>query len=150
MWGKGEEATVYVDDFEGTTSSYELKFPASAWRHSSVPTGNIGSNGQELFTEGSLNNDIRSNFNRAKMAWYNIDPSFFDNGVSPSEVFDNKEVIHSHFVRPILEEEICPACDLTGQVNTQVSTLDLAFYPEERGVYNFESSTGPTVPSPEE
>ena len=144
--GKGEEATVYVDDFEGTTSSYELKFPANAWRHSSVPTGNVGSNGQELFTEGSLNNDIRSNFNRAKMAWYNIDPSFFDNGVSPSEVYDNKEVIHSHFVRPIFREEICPACDLTGQVNTQVSTLDLAFYPEERGVYNFESSTGPTVP----
>ena len=47
---------------------------------------------------------------------------------------------------PFSGEEICPACDLTGQVNTQVSTLDLAFYPEERGVYNFESSTGPTVP----
>ena len=79
-----------------------------------------------VFTEGSLSNDIRSNFNRAKMAWYNIDPSFFDNGVSPSEVLITKRLFAATLFVPF-EEEICPACDLTGQVNTQVSTLDLAF-----------------------
>lgn len=59
---------VYIDDFEGTRANIDLRFPIISWTLASVPQGN------GLFPESSLMNDLRSGYNRAKIAWYNIEP----------------------------------------------------------------------------
>ncbi|MGB1247660.1 MAG: cell surface protein SprA, partial [Chitinophagales bacterium] len=85
-----------------------------------------------------LSNNITSNYNRAKLAWYRVDPTFFQPNQSPSEVFDNKEVLHNHYVRQVFPSELFPNQD--NAINTPIYTLDLAYFPEERGPYNYEFS----------
>ena len=64
--GKGSEGQVYLDDFEGTRAGIDLRFPLISWTMASVPQGN------GLFPESALSNDLQSGYNRAKIAWYNI------------------------------------------------------------------------------
>ena len=64
--GKGDAGQIYIDDFEGTRSSIDLRFPLISW--------NLASYTRKLFPESSLNNDLAYGYNRAKIAWYNIEP----------------------------------------------------------------------------
>src|SRR6201991_595336 len=72
--GKGNSGAVYVDDFEGSTSSIDLRFPLTSWALVSTPQV---TNGQfpPLFPEASLNDSLEYGYNRAKIAWYNIEPT---------------------------------------------------------------------------
>ena len=38
--GKGNKGQIYVDDFEGTRSSIDLRFPLVSWTLASIPQGN--------------------------------------------------------------------------------------------------------------
>ena len=141
--GKKDEATVYLDDFEGATSTTDLKGSTSTWKIASTPTRATDKSGNILFPEAELYKDLKYGFNRAKLAWYNIDLSLFDKSTSPSAIFDNKESMAYHYVRPITKKELYPKneSDIFDQT---IYTLDLAYYPEERGPYNFEKE----LPSP--
>ena len=44
---------IYIDDFEGTTSNIDLRFPFVSWVLASTPQGN------GLFPEATLTNDLR-------------------------------------------------------------------------------------------
>ena len=66
--GKGNEGQIYIDDFEGTRAGIDLRFPLISWTLASIPQKN------GLFPEAALNNDLASGYNRAKLAWYNIEP----------------------------------------------------------------------------
>jgi len=138
------EATVYIDDFEGSSSSYDLKGSTQTWKLASTPKDAKDQYGNTLFPEAALNDQLEYGFNRAKLNWYNIDPSFFQQSQSPDEVYDNKEVIGNHYVRPIYQSELYP--DKDQAINTQIYTLDLSFYPEKRGPYNFEWSNSGSAP----
>ena len=70
----------------------------------SVPQGQ-----DQLFPEAKFNNNLVSGFNRAKIAWYVIDPLFLRNGSStPDYIKSNPDEQSSHFVREIYENEIFP------------------------------------------
>jgi len=78
-------------------------------------------------------NDLRLGHYRAKLAWYNIDPIFYTRQ-RPSGIDDNE--LSKNETRRIFIEEIFPQQDLIeGQSRIQ-NTLDLSFYPEEKGPYN--------------
>ena len=49
--GKGLTGTVYIDDFEGSKSGIDLRFPAISWALASTPQGATDSNGNILFPE---------------------------------------------------------------------------------------------------
>ena len=122
--GYEESATVYVDDFEGSETSINIKDPFS-WKLSSVPA-NV--NGSDFGI-----NDLKLGHYRAKLAWYNIDPIFYTRqrpvGVDDDELSKNE-------TRRIFIEEIFPQQDLIeGQSRIQ-NTFDLSYYPEEKGPYN--------------
>ncbi len=135
--GKKDEATVYLDDFEGSSSSIDLKGIPQIWRLASTPKNATDKSGNILFPEASLTKNLDYGKNRAKLAWYNIDPTFFDNKtLSPPEVYDNKVAKSNHYVRKIYKRELYPNNQETNL--TQIFTLDLAYYPEDRGPYNFE------------
>src|SRR5665647_489442 len=128
----------YIDDFEASEIPLDLK-SFNAWTISSVPQGQ-----DQLFPEARFNNNLVSGFNRAKLAWYVIDPLFLRNGSStPEYIKQHADLQSSHFVREIYENEIFPFKESPSGIPTNIAVLNLAFYPDERGPYNYDTNPGP-------
>ncbi|MFL0354148.1 cell surface protein SprA [Xanthomarina sp. GH4-25] len=125
------EATSYIDDFEGSQNAIDLKSPQS-WFLSSRPKElNVFSNPTED------ENGIQNGYQRALLNWYNIDPIFYGSR-SPSGITDDD--ISDLYTSRVFIEELFPNQDIAQGQTTVVNTLDLAFYPTERGPYNFQTS----------
>ena len=128
--GKGNSGTIYIDDFEGSTSSIDLRFPLTSWALASTPQGD------QLFPEASLNDSLAYGFNRAKLAWYNIEPTLQDNSNSNNPV-KGYENFGDPRIAAINIQQIFP--QTTPQYGqAQLITFDLAYYPTEKGPYNFD------------
>ena len=125
-----KEGAVYLDDFEGTTTPINLK-SFTGWSLASTPQGN------EQFPEGDLINDLTYGYNRALLSWYVIDP-FMQRNTAPSYLLQG-EKLDDHRVREVFQSEIFPNRQNPIGQPTNIPTLDLAFYPQERGPYNFDS-----------
>lgn len=139
--GKGSQGTVYLDDFEGTSSSYDLTTPYNNWALAATPQGATDQYGHILFPEASLTDSLKYGFNRALLAWYTIEPSLVDGGsLMPSNIKANKNLYLGHYVRVVKQQEVFPRQSVDyGQ--GYLYTLDLAFYPNQRGPYNFVTSS---------
>ncbi|MFC5194597.1 cell surface protein SprA [Bizionia hallyeonensis] len=122
------EATSYVDDFEGSQNNIDLKSPQS-WFLSSRPRGINGNNDDQ--------NGIAQGFDRAMLNWYTIDPIFYSNR-SPDGITDDD--ISDLFTSRVFINELFPAQDIAQGQTTVLYTLDLAYYPTERGPYNFQTN----------
>ncbi len=127
-----KQGLAYIDDFEGSKSSYTLSSPG-AWYFSSAPQGQQG-----LFPTAQLMNDLRSNFQRARLAWYVIDPSIFyrKNSSVPSYILNGPDQTN-HFTREVFERELWPNKQLPSGQPSYIQVLNLAYYPRERGMYNY-------------
>ncbi|MBC8051523.1 MAG: cell surface protein SprA [Sphingobacteriaceae bacterium] len=119
----------YLDDFEGSRSIIDIKSPIG-WQLSGTP---------QMFLESKEVNKLEYGFNRARLAFYNIDPIFFNrnNSLTPDNIKNNKTEQSNHYVREVIEQEVFPfKQSSTGQPLT-LPTFDLAFYPTLRGPYNY-------------
>ncbi|MGK0322269.1 MAG: cell surface protein SprA, partial [Psychroserpens sp.] len=125
------EATAYVDDFEGTQGAIDLLSPQS-WFLSSRPRG-LG----RIYTGfgGEDENGIQNGFNRALLNWYTIDPIFYSNQ-RPGEITDDD--VSDLYTRRVFIDEVFPQLDIAQGQGTVINTLDLVYYPTERGPYNFD------------
>lgn len=137
--GKGNSGAVYIDDFEGSTSSIDLRFPLTSWALASTPDGR---NGQfpPLFPEAGLTDSLEYGYNRAKIAWYNIEPTLQDrsNTNNPDRYED---VLRDPRIAPVQVQQLFPQQTVqTGQA--QLITFDVAYYPTDRGPYNFDARAG--------
>ena len=120
----GGEAASYIDDFEGTQTSLDISSPLQ-WYLSSVPI-NFG---------GEFDNgDLRTGFRRAKLAWYSIDPIFYTSQ-RPDGITDAD--VSTYATRRVFRNEIFPQQDIVAGTTQALFTLDLAYYPQERGEYNY-------------
>ena len=131
-----KNGTSYLDDFEGSRSIIDIKSFAG-WQISGTPNGTTSN--PNKFPESNLQNNLDYGKNRARLAYYNIDPIFFNtsNSLTPANIRGNKNAQSDHYVREVLEREVFPfKQSATGQPLT-LPTLDLAFYPTLRGPYNF-------------
>ncbi|UPK69281.1 cell surface protein SprA [Chitinophaga filiformis] len=131
--GQGQ---VFIDDFEGSQSGYDLKFPATAWALASTPKDAVDSAGHALFPNADKPNDLAYGHDRARLAWYIIEPTLqipkspaLPEGISTEDQSDPR-------VRLVYQKEVF-ANRSTDFGQSQLSTLDLAYYPTERGPYNF-------------
>lgn len=115
------ETTTYLDDFEGSQSLIDIR-SALGWSMASPPVE---------FIQGK--EDLETGFQRAKMAWYTIDPIFYTNQ-RPSGITDND--ISTNETRRIYIDEIFPQVDIAQGQTTVQNTLDIAYYPEDKGPYN--------------
>jgi cell surface protein SprA len=129
--GKG---TAYIDDFESTATPYSLMNPFS-WKLAAVPKT------ADMIFEGTPsaypNGDVLSSgFRRAKLAWYTIDNQLQRSSgrYRPSNITDDD--LKNHYVRSIMPNEIFPLKQLPQGV-FQEQILDIAYYPQERGPYNY-------------
>ena len=121
------EVTSYIDDFEGSQIGIDLRSP-QAWNLSSRP---LNLNGTSAFDV----NGQRNGYGRALLNWYNIDPLFYS-GNRPSGITD--EDISGYYNSRVFINELFPLQGVAQGQTTVLNTLDLSFYPEERGPYNFQ------------
>lgn len=137
----GNEGTIYIDDFEGATIGTNFGNPATMWRLSSTPQDAKNEQGNYLFNESKMFDSLVYGYNRAKLSWYNIASLFyFQNSSSPTlppNVTDNI------YMRPYRVKQVFPARNVTS-ISDLLQVLDLAFFPKQRGPYNFEQSESPT------
>jgi len=132
--------TAYLDDFEGSQSTIDLS-TITQWNLASTPQGQ-----PDLFPEGdgALSNTRAYGFNRAKLAWYVIDPLFWRNDSrTPGHIKDDPDMQSNHYMREVLQTEVFPNRSQTNGIITNMPIMDLAFYPSERGQYNFDDGTFP-------
>jgi cell surface protein SprA len=135
--GKGNDGAIFIDDFEGTRSSIDLRFPLISWTMSSTPYRSPDQNGNILFPEAGLNNNLAYGYNRGKLAWYNIEQVLQEPDNSNNPLKGNLEELSKPETRKVYSQEIYPNRTLDyGQ--GVITTFDLAFYPKEKGPYNFE------------
>ena len=136
----GKGGVSYIDDFEGTETPVELK-TIQSWFLSSTP--------RRFDYSGNLN-DLRYGYGRAKLAWYSIDPLFTRNeSRTPSNITEHEQ--NSQFVREILETEIFKNRESGTGFDNTLLVMNLAYYPEERGPYNYDPSISfdGRLPNPE-
>ena len=133
--GIGKKGTSYVDDFEGSQSSIDLKSTAM-WKLASVPQGQ-----PSLFPNAELKNDLRSGFGRAQLAWYTIDPLFYqNNSLTPEHIQKDTKMLEDSRMRIVLQTELFPQTNLQQFAFNNLPTFDLAFYPKDRGMYNYDTT----------
>ncbi len=126
--------TSYIDDFEGAQSAIDLK-AVSSWHLATVPQGQT-----DLFPEAD-NLDLSAGFKRAKTAWYVIDPLFYqNNNLTPSHIKDDPAQLSDSRMRAVNQKDIWPNWDPQYGSITNVSLMELAYYPRERGMYNYDTT----------
>ncbi len=130
----GKKGNAYIDDFEGSQSSIDLR-SITRWRMASTPQGQ-----PNMFPEAKENNDLRYNMNRANLSWYVVDPLFFrNNNLTPDHISNDANMRSDHRMREVLEQEVFPDKELPQGTPPNIAVLDLAYYPSERGQYNFDT-----------
>jgi cell surface protein SprA len=128
-----KEGNAYIDDFEGSETSIDMK-SFQAWSLSSTPTYG------KLQSDAELTNDLRYGFNRALLAWYVIDPLFTrDNSLTPDHIAQSDDSRSSHYVKEVYEENIFPEKENPNNLLSTINVLNLAYYPRERGPYNYDT-----------
>ncbi|MEO7293855.1 MAG: cell surface protein SprA [Ginsengibacter sp.] len=138
--GKGNNGTIYIDNFEGSKSDIDLRFPPISWALASTPLGATDRNGNILFPEAALNNSLDYGKNRAKIAWYQIEPTLQDVRSLSNPLKGNKAELSDPRVRAVSQSEIFPQ-RTTSFGQNQLITFDLAYYPIDRGPYNYDASS---------
>ena len=128
----------YLDDFENTTDKISVLEPTS-WSLSSVPS---------MFPESTDKTTLSSGFNRSLLAWYTIDPLFTrrSSSLTPGHIKSDLDQLSDPYVRDVYVRELYPTRDqssYSGATST-LSILNMAYYPDERGPYNFNTNLSPT------
>jgi cell surface protein SprA len=133
--GDAERGTSFIDDFEGAEIPFDLK-TQSKWKMASVPQHQA-----DLFPFATSNNiNIkRENNRRALLAWYTIDPILQNaqGNLMPTHLKNDPIQRSHHFVRALPFNEVFPDMNIQQSTPTTLPTLDLAYYPNLRGPYNY-------------
>lgn len=126
------EGVAYLDDFENTATPYSLMSPA-AWKLSSIPK----TDDYRYDPSNGATNAVEAGYQRAKLAWYQVDNLFYRSGggvvSKPSNIPDQ---IKNHYERGVVPQEIFPNRSVQ-QAVYQEPIFDIAYYPFERGPYNY-------------
>lgn len=121
----------YLDDFEQTKSPIDVSNPKE-WTLSSTPSH---------LEHGKLTNDAKYGYNRARLAWYNIDPLFTrrSSSLTPTHLKSDLDQLSNHYVREVYVREVYPNRDTNSGESNTLNILNLAYYPNERGPYNLDT-----------
>jgi cell surface protein SprA len=131
---RGIRGKIFIDDFEGAKNALDLR-NYLAWTLASVPQGQ-----EDLFPEGSKHNDRSAGYNRGKLAWYWTDPELLRNSSSTPAYYvqDPAKFQENFWICNIPVRDIYPNRQLPEGTPYELQTLNLNFYPKERGPYNYE------------
>jgi len=130
--GSEEKGVSYVDDFEGAENSISLT-SAVSWSLASTPQD--FATPLAMFPETAPGTGLAYGYNRAKLAWYRISSDFYNNYCPSNITADDRS---KPYARRIYEQEVFPNKDISAGTPTTIYELNLAFYPEEKGAYNYD------------
>ncbi len=133
--GKGEEGLIYLDDFEGTRSNIDLRFPFVGWTLASTPAGTVAG-----FPEADSINSLRYGINRSKLSWYQIEPVLQDPR-NPNNPSTDRVKLSDPRVRAVDNSELFPQKSIIPGQN-QLLTFDMLYSPKQRGPYNYDDRLG--------
>ena len=125
------EGTSYIDDFENTVTPFGLS-NWLLWKTAATPT----TTDNRFDLSGGLTDDVKFSYKRAKLAWYLVDNVFYRTGgpAKPPNISDAD--LANHYVRPVEPQEIFTQKERE-VINTNYPIFDLAYFPTERGPYNY-------------
>lgn len=114
-----------------------MKSPYS-WTLASTP---YDPSSDALFPEARYSNDIRYGQNRALLSWYYIDRMFTQKNSTliPAHLKNDLDQLSNPYVREVSVREIFPNKEINYGESTTLQTLNLSFYPQERGPYNLDA-----------
>ncbi|MGM9803209.1 MAG: cell surface protein SprA [Muribaculaceae bacterium] len=127
----------YIDDFESTQSGLDLRSPYS-WFLCATPYDNTSN---ALFPEAALSNDVAYGKNRALLSWYYIDRMFTqrNSSLAPGYIKNDLAQLSNPYVREVTYAEVYPGREQSYGESSTLQTLNLSFYPNERGPYNLDA-----------
>lgn len=123
----------YIDDYEGSIALIDIR-GATSWNLSSIPQGQT-----KLFKESVFSDSVITGINRARFNWYNVDFLFTrDQGEPTPDHFVTKKLFSNNMWRQVFETELFPGKTPPNGQQVILPTLDLAFFPNQRGPYNYD------------
>ncbi|MCK0129883.1 cell surface protein SprA [Flavobacteriaceae bacterium F08102] len=132
--GVNGEIASYIDDFEGSQIPLDISSPRQ-WFLASTPQHQTDPDLQ--FTGDPSDPDLlRFGKKRSQLSWYTIDRLFYGNSLKPQNINDDE--LSRAEVRAVTYRELFPELQLDITQSNIVNTLDLAYFPQERGMYNFD------------
>ena len=133
-----DKGSSFIDDFESSQTGIDLRSPYS-WFLASTPYEN---GPRALFPEAALSDNPDYGKNRALLNWYTIDRLFTQRNSSlcPAYLRSDLKQLSNPYVREVTSREIFPDRQLTYGESSTIQTLNLSFYPEERGPYNVDAT----------
>lgn len=125
----GDAGYSYLDDFEATKTNIDIHYPVY-WKLSSTPS---------RFEESTRNNDVSYGYNRSLLSWYYVDPVLNgDSKNTPSHLRNNPDLQSKPFTRNVSIYEIYPNREILSTQTSNLTVLNLSYYPTERGPYNLD------------
>lgn len=124
------QGNAFIDDFEAARNIFSLNNQATAWKPGATP---------QNFPQGSPNSFER-HFKRAKISTYVADFSLYGQGGTDLNVsgVNYEESSRYAYERAVSVTSLFPnkaqPNNITG---IPIGVLDLAYFPNERGIYNF-------------
>ena len=129
-----KDGTSYIDDFEASQSAIDLK-SITAWRLASIPQGQ-----PDLFPEAYVK-DLSAGFKRSKIAWYLIDPLFYQsNTLTPDHIKQDASMLADSRMRLVNQKDIFPNLQQQYGSIPNISVMELSYYPSERGMHNYDTT----------
>lgn len=129
---QGANGVSYLDDFEGTESSIDLRVVRD-WSLASTPAKQ-----SDLIENGSKVNNLSYNDQRAKITWYQIDRLFYrNNRFTPDHIARDRQMQSNHYMRRVDVQEVFRNRQNPTGVPNNLNTFDIAFFPNRRGPYNY-------------
>lgn len=131
-----KEGISYIDGFEGSQSAIDIK-QFQTWKLASIPQGQ-----NDLFPEASIKSGTAAGFNRSHLSWYQVDPSTFYQNTSstPDHIKDNAAILENSQMRQLKQNELFPQQQPPQGTLNNIPVLDLAYYPAERGPFNYDTT----------
>ncbi len=131
----GKSGTTYIDDFEGSQSTIDLR-QYGTWYLASTPQNQTAST---MFPEAATGTGLAYGYNRSKLSWYTVDMLFYDRNTSLMPPNVNNTELSNQYVRQVWETEVFPNKEPLNGIPINQQVLNMAYYPAERGPYNYDN-----------
>jgi cell surface protein SprA len=126
------QGNAFIDDFEAARVIYNLSSQSTLWKSGATPKSYV--------VTGSK---LAAGFNRAKIAAYTVDASIYGQGGFALDVpgLDPTKVNAYAYERVVTPKGLFPNKDFANNItNLPIGVLDVAYFPSERGLYNFNTN----------
>lgn len=130
-----KEGISYIDGFEGSQSAIDIK-TFGTWKLASVPQGQ-----PTLFPEAGTTG-LQPGYNRAHLSWYVVDPTAFyqNSSTTPDHIVDNAAILDNSQMHMLAQQQLFPQFQPQQGTLNNIPVFDLAYYPAERGPYNYDTT----------